>query len=159
MHILFVALLIAALPSAEAQPLERYPATNLAYLTEAGFKATAENQLVAVEGRILRIAMGAQGKPMYELALTQSANRNVWVANLMFDKDAQLPIGAVVRAFGYLQRIKDDDKWTKAVTSDDHHILGFCFLNTVTQMAIYLPPGIKQCEAWQDGKTPEQIAR
>lgn len=159
MRLPLISLLIAASSFADAEAIEHYPAANSAYLDGTGFKAAAENKLVAVEGKILRIASGAQGKPMYQLSLTQSANRAVWVANLMFDQETQLPIGAVVRVLGYLQRVKDDDTWTKAVTSDDHHILGFCFLNTTTQMAIYLPRGIKQCEAWQNGQTPEQIAR
>lgn len=159
MRIPIAALLIVAISHAESQILEPYPATNSVYLDGAQFKATAENKLVAVEGRILRTAIGPQGKPMYELALAHRANRSVWVANLMFDKGNQLPVGAIVRVLGYLQRVKEDDKWTKAVTADGHHILGFCFLNTATQMATYLPPAIEQCEAWQNGKTPEEISR
>ncbi|NJA06882.1 hypothetical protein HC024_14295 [Methylococcaceae bacterium WWC4] len=154
-----ISLLIAASSFADAEAIERYPVANSAYFDGTGVKSAADGKLVAVEGKILRIASGPQEKPMYQLSLTQSANRTVWVGNVMFDKETKLPIGTVVRVFGYLQRVKDDDTWTKAVSFDDHHILGFCFLNTTTQMAIYLPNGIKQCEAWQNGQTPEQIAR
>ena len=155
--ILLLPLTISSL--AFGQILERYPATNSTYLDGTAFKTSAEGNLVAVEGKVVRIANGPQGKPMYQLALTQSAEKSVWVANTMVDPESRVPVGATVRAFGYLQRVKDDDVWTKGVTADEQHILGLCFLNTGTQMAIYLRPAVKFCEDWQEGKTPEQIKR
>lgn len=136
-----------------------FPATNTAYFTDGSFDTRYERKIIALEGQIIRIEKGPQAKPLFELSLPSPVSRSVWVGSLVVDSEGKLKQGHVVRVLGYLQQVPPDDTWTSAVTKDKYQVLGFCFLNVTSKQGVYLPAGIKQCEGWQAGRTPEELSK
>jgi hypothetical protein len=138
---------------------EPFPAENTDYFDDSGFDSSFEGKLIALEGQITRIELAPQGRPLIQLLLPAPLYRSVWVGVLIPDASGQLKQGHVVRVLGYLQQVAPDDTWTKAITADPHHVLGFCFLNLTSMQGIYLPAGIRQCQAWEAGQSAEALSK
>jgi len=136
-----------------------FPAATATYFTGSDVNAQYEGKVVAIEGRIIRIESGPKDKPIFELSLAPAVSRTVWIGSLVADSQGKLHAGDTIRVLGYLQKVAADDTWTKAVTKDAHHVLGFCFVNLNSKQGLFLPAGIKQCEAWQAGQRPEQLTK
>lgn len=136
-----------------------FPASTATYFTGIDVNPQYEGKVVALEGRITRVEGGPKDKPLFELSLAPAVSRTVWIGSLVADSKGQLQTGDTIRVLGYLQKVAPDDTWTKAVTKDTHHLLGFCFVNLNSKQGVFLPAGIKQCEAWQAGQRPEELAK
>jgi hypothetical protein len=150
---------IALATSAAVSAGDSFPTANASYFADGVLDRRHEKQLVAIEGRITRVEKGPQDKPLFELSLGGPGMHTVWVGSLVVASERTLKQGDSVRVLGYLQQVAPDDTWAKAVTADAHYVLGFCFVNLNTKQGLYLPAGLKQCEGWQAGRTPEELSK
>ena len=154
---LSLALLIVMLVQQNVFAGEPYPAVNTKYFDNGALNEKYMGKLIAIEGMIERLEIGPVGRPLLQIALPHPIYKSIWIGSLVKDQSGILEKGNIIRVLGYLKRVESEDTFTVAITSDDFHVLGFCFLNISKMKGVFFSEGIKQCKGWQSGKNAAEL--
>jgi len=123
--------------------------------------AASEGRVVGLAGLVQEIEKGHNGRPLIRVALRKpnDAKTSIWIGSLVTPKAGQIAVGQIVRVLGYLSRVDANDSLTQSVVKDPLFVIGFCLVDEASKVGIFLPEGIKQCIAWQEGAMPSDLAK
>ena len=113
-------------------------------------------RMLGFAGLVKEIRPAYHGKPNIKILLRNPnlGKRYLWVASLV--KVDGLEVGNIIRALGYLDRVKDDDITLK-YNDTGFHLISICIVNQNQKMGYFLPDAVKQCTEWKAGEHPETL--
>jgi hypothetical protein len=138
---------------------DRLPTYNSSYYQGGKLVEKHIGSLVAVEGMINEIVKGPQGKPIFNITLTDGVKQKLWVASLVKITKDMVDVGTTVRVLGFLDETAKEPDFMKKLSKNRAYLLGFCFFDVKTERPMYLTQWMKRCIKWENGIKLEEITR